>query len=133
MLRRLLLEIGVMAATGVNYAGGYIVAFVWDFPAPHTELFLHILMMFFFSVLSGAVIADFRKGILYTIGSIMLGIFLATAIISAPSMLLGESIALVDVSITVALVAITRLFILGVTFQILGIIIGGFIGDAVSE
>jgi hypothetical protein len=132
MLRTTWLEIGAILGLGLNYASAYVIAFVWNFPDPDSELILHIFTVFIVSLLFGALIVDIRKALLYALGAIPLGVAIATTLISAPSIMLAENIALVDTSVTVALTAIVRIFIIGVTFQIIGIFVGCLFGDSVS-
>lgn len=139
MLRRTLLEIGAMMALGANYAAVCVIAFVWGPDAfarvggAHSELLIYILILFIVSLLFGALIIDMKKTLFYTIGSIVIGIALATAIISAPSVMSPGDIILLDFSITVALATVSRLFVVGITFMIVGAILGSFVGDMVSE
>jgi len=131
MPRRKLLEIGAMIALGVNYATAYVTAFVWQTGGP--DLIIHILMMFVVSLLFGALMVDIQKTVLYTAGSIAIGISIATALIVAPPAMLTQNIELLSFDIALALHFVARLFIVGITFIIIGVIVGCFVGDALSE
>lgn len=131
MLSRKMLEIGAMIALGINYATAYVTVFVW-----HTiglELGIHILMIFVFTLLYGALIVDIEKTIFYTAGAIVIGASLAIAVIVAPSLAIAENIELTNFDIAIALHFVARFLILEITFIIVGAIMGCFVGDAVSS
>lgn len=131
MFRRKMLEIGAMIALGIDYAAAYVTAYVWH--ASGSELIIHILIIFVFSLLYGALIIDLEKTIFYTMGSIVIGASLAIVAIVAPSLTLTGNIELLNFEITVALHFVGRFLIIGITFIIVGAIIGCFVGDAMSE
>jgi len=131
MFRRRMLEIGAMIALGIDYATAYVTAFVWH--ASDSELTAHILVIFVFSLLYGALIVDFEKTIFYTLGSIVIGASLAIAVIVAPSLTLAGNIELLNFDMAVALHFVGRFLIVGITFMMVGAIVGCFIGDAMSE
>jgi asparagine N-glycosylation enzyme membrane subunit Stt3 len=122
-----------MTTLGVNYAAAFIIALLWDWPDPDSELYIYITAIFIVSLLFGALISDMRKTFLYVMGSMAIGIFLATFILSAPSLTLTETLAFFDISITIALTGVIRFFILGVTFMVIGVIVGCFMGDALAR
>jgi hypothetical protein len=128
-----MLEIGAMIALGFNYAALYLVAFIWNWPSSDMELVIHVVAAFCISLLFGVLIVDLKRSLFYTLVAVPLGISLAVAIISMPVMTTTTDIALIDVSITAALILISRLFVVALTFIIMGAIAGCFIGDLVSE
>lgn len=130
MLRRKILETGAMVALGVNYAGAFIITSIWNYPTADSKLLLHISIVFAVSILFGAIIVDLKKALLYTIGSIVVGLVLATTIMASPSIVV-EGIEFLDASVSLALIAVSRLLVVGVTFVFLGIIIGCFVGEAI--
>ena len=123
-------EIGMTTLLSLNLAAAYVTAFIWG-STSDTQLFVHLGVVFAASLLFGATLADTRKALLYAIGSIIVGLALAVAMISIPALILAESVELVDTTVTVAVIAVTRLFIIGITFLFLGVIIGSFVGDAI--
>lgn len=131
MFRRKMLEIGAMIALGIDYAAAYVTAYVWH--TSGSELIIHILIIFVFSLLYGALIIDLEKTIFYTMGSIVIGASLAIVAIVAPSLTLTGNIELLNFDITVAVHFVGRFLIIGITFIIVGAIIGCFVGDAMSE
>jgi len=124
-------ETAAMVALGVNYASAFIITSIWNFPTPDTKLFPCLSILFVVSILFGMLVADIKNALLYTIGSIIIGLVLATAIVAAPSLVV-EGIEFLDTSISLALVAVSRLLVVGITFIFLGIIIGCFVGEALS-
>lgn len=133
MLGKNLREMGAMVALGINYATAYMIAFVWDWPTPDSELLIHILLIFIFSFLFGAIIVNMKKTFFYTFGAVAIGMASATAVISAPSLILTGNIELVDLDITLAVTSVSRIFLVGITFVIVAVIAGCFVGGAVSE
>lgn len=131
MIRKRLLEIGAMLALSVNYASAWVAAMIWNWPNPDSELIVHIIIMLVISLLFGAIITDMKKAIFYSIGAVAIGIVIATVIIAMPA-LIAEGPGGIEVSFTVALSTISKLFVVSVTFLILGVFAGCFIGDAVS-
>jgi len=121
-----------MIACGFNFSAAYINAIIWNWPNPDSELYVYILSLFFVSLLFGAIIVDITKSIYYTLGSAAISILLAAAMIAAPSAISGGGATAVDVSLTVALASVLRLFIIGVSFIVFGMLIGCFVGDAIS-
>ncbi|HKZ93453.1 MAG TPA: hypothetical protein VJ249_02575 [Candidatus Bathyarchaeia archaeon] len=132
MTRRTLLELGAMLALGVNYAGAWVIAFIWNWPDPDSELYVHLLVMLVVSLLFGSLIVDIKRTLFYTIGSIIMGIGLATILIAMPA-ILAESAGGIDASVSVALSAISKLFVVSVPFLMIGVFAGCFVGDAFSE
>lgn len=116
----------------VGIAATYFTAFVWG-TTSDVQLIVHLATIFIISLLFGTILIDTRKALLYAIGSIAMGGALAIAIITVPSLILSEAVELVDTTVTVALVAVARLFLLGVTFLVLGVMVGSFVGDALIE
>jgi hypothetical protein len=91
MMRKKLLGIGAMFALGVNYASLWIVAFIWNWPNADSELIVHIILMLVLSILFGALIVDMKKALFYSVGSIIIGIVLATVIIAMPALIAESS------------------------------------------
>lgn len=142
MNRQKMFEMATMVAFGVNLAAAYVIAFVWtptstaysafSFGPEQMYLFLHLAIVFLASFLFGAVISDIAKTLIYTIGAVALGVTIAIAVITAPTIILTEYAAFMDTTMTVALVAVARYFIVGATFLVLGAILGNFFGDAIA-
>jgi presenilin-like A22 family membrane protease len=133
MQRRLLLEISAMLALSVNYAGAYILAIIWNWPSPETELYVHLVALFIVSFLFGALIVNIQRTLIYTIVSIVIGMALAAFFVSLPSVMLGEAYEAVDLSLTVALAVLSRLFVVGAMFQLIGPLFGCFLGDLLFQ
>lgn len=131
MIRRRLLEIGAMLALSVNYASAWVAALIWNWPNPDSELVIHILIMLAISLLFGAIIVDMKRAIFYSIGAVVIGFVIATVIIAMPA-LIAEGPKGIEVSFMVALSTISKLFVVSVTFLIIGVFAGCFIGDAVA-
>lgn len=133
MQRRLLLEIGAMLALGINYAGAYVVAIVWNWPTPETELYIHLVALFFAGFLFGTLIVNLQRTLIYTMVASVIGMALAVLFVSLPSLMLGEAYEAIDLSFTVALATISRLFVVGVMFQLIGPLFGCFLGDVLFQ
>jgi len=131
MIRKRLLEIGAMLALSVNYASAWVAALIWNWPNPDSELVIHIVIMLAISLLFGAIIVDMKRAIFYAVGAVAIGIVIATVIIAMPA-LIAEGPGGIEVSFTVALSTIAKLFVVSVTFLIIGVFAGCFIGDAVT-
>jgi hypothetical protein len=136
--REIFFETGAMLALSIDLAAAFVFAFVWG-PGAYARaygseigLIVYVLMSFFPSLLFGAVVIDIRKILLYAIGSIIIGAVVAIVVIAAPSMMVGEGVALVDTTITVAIASVARYLLIGTTFIILGMIVGGFAGDRIA-
>lgn len=135
-----MLELAAMFALGANIAATYVITFVWSPTASYTftfgleqmHLFIHLIVIFVTSFLFGAIMGDIGKTFVYTIGSTAIGALLAIALITAPTIMLTEYAAFMDTTMTVAVVAVARLFIVGATFLILGAIIGSLTGDTLA-
>lgn len=131
MTRRRLLEIGAMAALGVIYAAAWITAFIWNWPTADSELTVHIVVMLVTSLMFGALIVDMKKTLMYSVGSMVIGIMLASVVIAMPA-LIAEGPKEIEASFTVALSTISKLFIVSISFLIIGLFIGCFVGDAIT-
>ncbi len=129
-----------MVAFGVNLSAAYVMAFVWtpesrgfSFEIGQMYLFLHIAIVFFTSFAFGAITADIAKALIGTIGAVVIGAVLAIAVITSPTIIFPEYAALMDTTMTVALVSVARFFIVGATFLVVGTIIGTFFGASPAE
>lgn len=131
MMRKNLLGIGAMFALGVNYAAAWIVAFIWNWPNPDSELTVHVLLMLLVSMLFGALIIDMKRALFFSVGSIIMGFVLATVIIAMPALIV-EGPGGIEASVTVAVSTIAKLFVVSVTFLIIGVFAGCIVGDAVT-
>lgn len=131
MMRKRIAELGAMLALGVNYASAWVVAFIWNWPNPDSELVVHVVLMLALSMLFGALVVDMKKALFYSIGAIVTGIVLATVLLTMPAVLV-ESSGGIEASFTVALSSISKLFVISVTFLIIGVFAGCIIGDAVT-
>lgn len=134
MNRRAFFEFGAMLVLSIDLAAAFVFAFVWG-PGPfarvygaESSLLVYVLMSFVPSLLFGALVIDMRKILFYAIASIVIGAVVAIAIISIPSMMIGE---LLDTTLTVAISSVARFLIIGVSFIIVGIMIGSFAGDRI--
>lgn len=133
MQRRLLLEIGAMLALGINYAGAYVVAIVWNWPTLETELYIHLAALFLAGFLFGMLVVNLQRALIYTIVAIVIGMALAVVFVSLPSFMLGEAYEAIDLSFTVALATVSRLFVVGVVFQLIAPFFGCFLGDVLFQ
>lgn len=133
MPRTKLREIGALMALGISYATTYVTAYIWDWPSPDSELLIYIFVIFLISFLFGAEIVDMKKTLFYMLAAIAVGFSIACLVIIAPALTLTTELGLLEFDLTVALTAVSRLFIIGITFKIIGAITGCFAGDAISE
>ena len=95
-------------------------------------LFLHIAIIFFTSFLFGTLTHDIAKTLIHTIGAVVIGVVLAIAIITSPTIIFSEYSSFMDTTMTVAVVTIARLFIVGATFLVIGTMIGTFFGGSLE-
>lgn len=128
MRTQALLEAGATILLGLDLAAAYVTGFIWD-PTSEWQLLIHLVIVFLVSLLFGALVADMKKTLFHLIASIILGVSLAIFIITSPALIFATNAALVDATLTVALVGVARLFMVGVTFIMLGAFAGNFVGE----
>ena len=133
MLRRTLLELIAVLGLSVDYAAAYLVIFIWNVPTPNSELVLHIAIVFGASLLFGALIANITKTIIYTLASIVIGIGVAMAMILAPPITLGAGPDLINFYMSVGLMELSRLFIIGISFLVLGTLLGSLLAETIKR
>ena len=141
MIRQKTLDIVTMVAFGLNLAAAYVIAFVWtptssasgfSFGIEQMYLFLHIAIIFFTSFLFGTLTHDIAKTLIHTIGAVVIGVVLAIAIITSPTIIFSEYSSFMDTTMTVAVVTVARFFIVGATFLVIGTMIGTFFGGSLE-
>lgn len=132
MLGRTPFELVATITLAINYAAAYVVTFVWDVPTPSLELALHIGIVLVASLLFGTLIADIKKTIVYTVVSVIMGIAIAMIAIIMPALILAEGPGIIDLYLSVGLSELSRLFIIGISFVVLGTLVGAFLAEAMK-
>jgi len=133
MLRRTLLELIAVLGLSVDYATAYLVTFIWNVPTPNSELVLHVAIVFGASLLFAALIANITKTIIYTLASIVIGIGFAVAIILAPPIIQGAGPDFINFYLSVGLMELTKLFIVGISFLVLGTLLGSLLAETAKR
>jgi len=130
---KFILELAATIALSLDYMGAYIMAVLWKWPIEGMTLFVYILIVLIVSFLFGIYFVDLRKSVIYTAVSIVIGMFLAIALMSAPPMILASEYMSIDAAISMAVTLISKLLLVGVTFAFVGTIAGCIVADMLAE
>ncbi len=88
-----------------------------------------MLLIFGLSLLTGALLVDLEKTILYSTLGLVIGIVIAVGIFLAPYDLFGESSDVISAATIVVFSHVAKHLLIGISPFIIGLIFGCLIGD----
>jgi len=125
--KMLITEVAVVLASSINYTSVTLLNSIW-----RLELYVLIPMLFIVTFLMGLITIDTKKALVYAISGIFFGTALATAVMVAPAILLGEGGSIVDSALNTALNAVSKFLIFSVVVSIISALMGSVVGELVE-
>lgn len=117
-------EMLVIIASSLNYVSAYLLSVIWQL-----DLSFYLPLIFAISFFIGTLIGDAKKSFICTFLSLGIGTALAAAIVSLPPVLLGERLFVISASLAVAFSSFSRLIIIGLVVNLLGVLLGSLLSE----
>lgn len=117
----------ILLTSSLNYAGAILLNIVWKL-----DLLIYLPLIFIVSCLTGIVLVDFEKSLVYACVSLFLSTVIVTAIMTVPPLIIGEGPKVINEALMSALNAVSRILLFNLVACIVGALLGSMIGELVE-
>lgn len=117
----------ITIASCINFICAHLLIFIWKQP------YYYYIVIFIASFLTGAVIVDFARSILYALASYITGSIISIVIAIAPAIIYGADRIIIDANILYYTSYLAKLLLISLPLCLFVVIFGAFIGESVQR